>query len=153
MPQFILRTQATPDASRKLAKAAVCILAEAILSWETIHELDLILTEGCANVVRHGYKDGALEGDVQVVMDIAENAHVDISITDWGVGLEKNKAEPNDPGPLAEGGRGLFIMSKLSDEFEVTSDGNSTTLFVRKNVPAEHWKNTPDHQNEPRNDA
>ncbi|MFW5488825.1 MAG: ATP-binding protein [Desulfovibrio sp.] len=140
MSRFVLRTGATPEASRKLAKAAVCILADTILSWETIHELDLIMTEGCANVVRHGYRNGTLKGDVEMVLEIEDEKHVDISITDWGVGLEQDKTTPCDPGPLAEGGRGLFIMSELSDVFEVKSDENSTTLFVRKLIPADQWK-------------
>ncbi len=153
MPQFVLRTGATPEASRKLAKAAVCILADTILSWETIHELDLIMTEGCANVVRHGYRDGALKGDVEVVLDIRDCKYVDISITDWGVGLAQKKVTPCDPGPLAEGGRGLFIMSELSDVFEVKSTEESTTLYVRKLIPLDQWKNAPECDSEPSPDS
>ena len=140
MLEFTLRTTASPLSGRWLAKAAMSILSETIADEERLHEFDLVLSEGCANVVRHAYSEDS-PGIMEITLKIEPGDSVEISISDWGHGLDPDKLNISAPPPEAEGGRGLFIMTKLSDDVHVEQDDSGkNSISCRKVMDKSAWK-------------
>ena len=59
----VFRTESHPGDSRRLAKDVVDYLAAFLADGDVLHDLDIILTEACANVCRYAYggQPGPLE--------------------------------------------------------------------------------------------
>ncbi|GAB7079837.1 ATP-binding protein [Megalodesulfovibrio paquesii] len=136
---YSLRTRALPGPSRRLAKAAVALLAEAVTDRELLYNIDLALTEACANVVRHAYPDAHSTGDVEIILALRLGQHIDVEVADWGVGFPTWPVKVENARPDAEGGRGLFIMSRLASHFECRKGAHRNSVFMRMQVPAAHW--------------
>lgn len=137
--KYTLQTTAHPGASRRLARAAITILADCFEGEDLLHDLDLALTEACANVVRHAYKDCDL-GDLQIRLSISPGRTIELEIADWGPGFEAQVAEVSNADPEAHGGRGLFIISRLADEFQVKKRGNKTIVWMKKHIASDKWR-------------
>jgi anti-sigma regulatory factor (Ser/Thr protein kinase) len=129
---YQFKTTSSPAASRNLAKACVCVLAEYVDDPDVLHDLDLMVTEACANVCRHAY-DGA-EGELEIRLDPGSGKTVRIEVLDRGRGLPQGRIEPGLPPPDAEGGRGLFIISRLADVLEVLHREGTNVLRMEKNI-------------------
>lgn len=139
MISFVLRTQAVPCSSRRLAKAAVKIISDSIDDADTVFNLDLILSEACANVVRHAYRDiPAKDLEIVVFMELGDYIRLDIS--DWGRGFPELPVAVQNAAPTAEGGRGLYIMSELGDNFDIKSEQGKNTISIQINVEESLWK-------------
>ncbi len=136
---YYLTTRATSYASRRLAKAAVKILSDTISDRDTLFNLDLALSEACANVVRHAYRDIEPK-DLEIIIRVSPGNWIELEISDWGHGFPKWPVEPKNPEPEAEGGRGLYIMSELSDTFEVRKNDGKNTIYIHVIVKDEQWK-------------
>lgn len=138
MLDFRFSTLAVPQAARRLAKAAVAVLADSICAPDVVHDFDLALTEACANVVRHAYPRDA-PGPVEIVLRLIPGEAVEAVVTDFGIGPPEDIASKVSPGPDDEGGRGLFIIKSLMDEADLHRSGGRTDVSMRKAVPAELW--------------
>lgn len=127
-----------PGDSRKLAKEVVEYLARDHLAEpDDLHDLDIILTEACANVCRHAYGGGP--GKLEVRLAVNPGAWVELEIVDWGKGFNK-AARFENPGPDSEGGRGLYIMRMLSNLCRVHRRDNENVVFIHKDIGATRWK-------------
>ena len=135
---FTLRTTARPGASRKLAKAAVSILAETISDKDVLYNFDLALSEACANVVRHAYKDME-PGDLEIVIKVNRPQDVTLEVADWGKGFPVSPLDVKNARPEAEGGRGLFIMSELADAFDVRREDGKNIVALTINIGERQW--------------
>jgi len=113
------KTNSSPRESRMLAKQAVEYLSTLIADGEALHDIDIMLTEACANVVRHAY--GGKSGKLEVRLFVSPGEWVEIQVVDWGSGFQDGVRFEN-PGPDSEGGRGMFIISMLSNACEVRQD-------------------------------
>ena len=140
MFDFTLRTTATPTASRKLAKAALSVLTDFIGDKEQLFNFDLALTEACANVVRHAYGNTP-PGEISLHID--DPHFVEISISDWGRGFPAWPMDVKNAEPHAEGGRGLFIMSELCDDFHIQTHSGKKTIHLKKFIEEKSWKTLP----------
>lgn len=138
MTTFTLRTTAQPGTSRKLAKAAVTILAETISDKDVLYNFDLALSEACANVVRHAYK-GREPGDLEITLSIDRPGSITLEVADWGSGLHVKPHDVQNAQPEAEGGRGLFIMSELADTFDVRKDNGKNVVAITINIGESQW--------------
>ncbi|MFW5837822.1 MAG: ATP-binding protein [Desulfovibrionaceae bacterium] len=138
MPEFLLKTLSTPGNGRRLSKAAIHLLSDFIRDQDLLHDLDLALTEACANVVRHAYHEG--QGELEVVLGVEPGSHVELRIADWGAGLDPARVCYDAPEPTAEGGRGFFLMKNLSDELRIDALDGKNTIYIRKNLRKEQWK-------------
>lgn len=136
---YYLTTKATSYASRRLAKAAVKILSDTICDRDVLFNLDLALSEACANVVRHAYRNIEPQ-DLEIIIRMHHGNWIELEISDWGHGFPDWPVIPKNPEPEAEGGRGLFIMSELSDTFEVRQNEGKKTIFIQVMVKEEQWK-------------
>jgi anti-sigma regulatory factor (Ser/Thr protein kinase) len=87
------------------------VLEEHSVRPEAIERAKLVLGELVGNVVRHA------PGSVQIVVDMSAAAPV-LHIVDEGHGFESTAALPVDV--LSESGRGLFIVSELTQEFTIS---------------------------------
>lgn len=135
---YWLRCRALPGPSRRLAKTVVQLLGDVIADKELLYSIDLALAEACANVVRHAYT-GVPRGDVEIVITIFLMESLEVEVADWGIGFPSWPVTVQNALPDAEGGRGLFIMSKLSDFFECRKASARNSVFMRMLVPREKW--------------
>jgi anti-sigma regulatory factor (Ser/Thr protein kinase) len=138
MLRFKLKTQASPCAGRRLAKAAACILAESLADEGLLYDLELVLTEACANVVKHAYccREG---GDLVIRLRIEPRRYVEIEVEDRGIGIGA-VPDPVTPCPTSESGRGLYIISRLVDTMSISRRGTRNRMRFRKDIEEGSWK-------------
>jgi serine/threonine-protein kinase RsbW len=131
------RATSAPEQSRGVAREVVGFLSAYLSDGNILHDLDIMLTEACANVVRHAYGDA--EGSLEVRLSVEPGVFVDLEIVDWGSGFGQG-ARFENPGPESEGGRGLFIISMLSDAVEVKTRGLENIVAIHKRIGKNAWK-------------
>jgi serine/threonine-protein kinase RsbW len=105
-------------AVRRLLRCALSILH---VDRQSGADLEIALTEACANVVKHA--DGA--DKFEVLLNVAAD-RVAIDVVDNGNGFDAaglDAAGDGAPAPAAEGehGRGLFLIRALSDNVRMLS--------------------------------
>ena len=99
-----------------------CALSAFHVNREDGDDLELALTEACANVVRHATgADG-----IEVRLDVAEDRCA-IDVADNGAGFDADAVA--DPEPGSERGRGLFLIKALSDNVRMHSTPRSGSLI------------------------
>ncbi|MFZ5427962.1 MAG: SpoIIE family protein phosphatase [Thermodesulfobacteriota bacterium] len=126
-----------PQASRALAKDAVAAAAGFVADADTLHDLDIILTEACANVSRHAYGGGT--GPMEVRLKVNRGQSLELEVVDWGKGFGE-KISFENAAPDSECGRGMFIICKLSDSCEVKRRGRENVLRIIKEIRKDLWK-------------
>ncbi len=98
------------------------------LGEEFVEDVVLCVQEACKNAMR--YSRSAAGIHVQLTLD---DGALCIVVRDYGVGIAAGTLSVA-PAPLAENGRGLYIIRRLMDELDVrVSDG--TELRMVKRVP------------------
>lgn len=101
-----------------------CMLRDLGALPEDVDDLQLAVTEACANVVQHA------EGTSEYAFSIEIGASCgEIEVVDLGPGFE---ASLTAPGEDAESGRGLLLIRALVDELEVVADDAATRIVLRK---------------------
>jgi serine/threonine-protein kinase RsbW len=113
-------------AVRKLLRCALAVLH---VDRESGEDLELALTEACANVVNHA--DGA--DKFQVHLDVAGD-RCSIDVVDHGAGFDTTEfdaTEMDGSTPVAgsERGRGLFLIRALSDNVRLQSSPRRGSLI------------------------
>ncbi len=98
---------------------------------EKIEDIRLVVGEACNNAVLYGDKS---INEIRVIFSHDEKS-LFIEIIDKGYGFELDQYEnPNLDDPN-EGGFGIYIIKKLSDEFSFKSDKSSgTVLSIKFNI-------------------
>jgi serine/threonine-protein kinase RsbW len=101
-------------AVRRLLRCALSLLH---VDRQSGADLEIALTEACANVVKHA--DGA--DRFEVLLNVAAD-HVAIDVVDNGNGFDTAGLD-GAPAPAADGehGRGLFLIRALSDNVRMLS--------------------------------
>jgi serine/threonine-protein kinase RsbW len=109
-------------AVRRLLRCALTILH---VDRQSGADLEIALTEACANVVKHAAGADRFE----VRLDVAES-HCAIDVLDNGTGFDPAVAQ-GDMSPAAESerGRGLFLIKALSDNVRMHSAPRSGSLI------------------------
>jgi serine/threonine-protein kinase RsbW len=99
-----------------------CALSAFQVNRQDGDDLELALTEACANVVKHATgADG-----IEVRLDVAEDRCA-IDVADNGAGFDASAV--NEPTPDSERGRGLFLIRALSDNVRMQSTPRSGSLI------------------------
>jgi serine/threonine-protein kinase RsbW len=106
------REAGSVPAVRRLLRTALAILR---VDGESGDDLEIALTEACANVVKHA--DGAGKFEVQLDVDDRRCA---IEVLDDGLGFDPGAAEGR-PGDSHESGRGLYLIRALSENVRLQS--------------------------------
>jgi serine/threonine-protein kinase RsbW len=116
-----------------MREVAGCILEQLRTPDEAVGDVQLAVTEACANAVRHAV--GTAEYSVR--LGVSEDA-CEIEIIDVGPGFPdalpdlSNLPELAEADPDSESGRGLYLIRALVDEFEFTRDGGANAVRLTK---------------------
>jgi serine/threonine-protein kinase RsbW len=116
------------EARRWLVRVAV----EAGLSATEGHDLAVAFSEVCANVHRHAYR-GRRDGRVEVAVRVDAESLV-VSVDHHGERFDPRTYSPPDLSRAAEGGYGLYLISRLVDgvSFEGTERGGRVVLVKNR---------------------
>ncbi len=108
-------------AVRRLLRCALSVLH---VDRQAGMDLEIALTEACANVVKHA--DGA--DKFEVLLDVAEDGCA-IDVVDGGAGFDAAAAAAAAPEPGHDRGRGLFLIRALSENVRMYSTPRSGSLI------------------------
>ncbi len=137
MPRYTFSTEAQAAAGRDLARAAIFLLGEFVADEDLLFDLDLALTEASTNVVRHAYQSPG--GQLEITLDIRPGEHVVLEVVDTGPCIDQARVTFETPDPTCEGGRGFFLMKRLTDDFEILRSCDRNVIRMRKNIRKEAW--------------
>ncbi|WP_419782068.1 ATP-binding protein [Maridesulfovibrio sp.] len=140
MHRFVLETIPTPEDSREVARKAILILQDFIADEDLLHDMDLVLTEGCSNVARHAYEKNEDCNRLELTIVITPGKHIIFEIADWGKGLCSKSIDFSMPSPEAVGGRGMFIMSELMDSFELINEKGKNIIKLTRKLEEDQWR-------------
>lgn len=98
------------------------------------HHLNLVLTEAMANAIKHA---SAIDPDrgLHIRINISDNQLV-IRVYDCGQGFDLNAVTSPDfeSDPLAERGRGIFIIRSLMDSVKYKKTKSGNVLEMKKTL-------------------
>jgi serine/threonine-protein kinase RsbW len=122
-----LRVPAQLEAVAFVRCAIACLLDREDWPAESAGRVLLAANEALANAIEHGSPQG---GRVEVGLSVTRE-RADIRIVDQGVPGGPTPRCPIEPPPVtSERGRGLLIISRLADDFEVGPAGDGTQVHV-----------------------
>ncbi|CAN5817683.1 hypothetical protein BH23ACT10_BH23ACT10_00670 [soil metagenome] len=120
------RDRESVSAVRRIVSSA---MAEVGVERSCAADVELALTEGCANVVRH-----ATSTDRYRVVFQLNTTAARVTIADSGKGFAVN-GKQRMAGALAEGGRGVALMRMLMDEADFrVQEGRGTEVLLTKQI-------------------
>lgn len=91
--------------------------------------VELLLSEIVTNAIVHG--TDATACDARVLVDVEETANgLEVRVRDSGTGLKISQADA-DPSCLTESGRGLYLVSELSDAWGHDCGPEGSTVYFR----------------------
>jgi serine/threonine-protein kinase RsbW len=123
------RERESVSAVRRIVAGA---MAEVGVESSCAADVELALTEGCANVVRH-----ATSTDRYRVTFELDHRAAKVTIADSGRGFSLNGMH-RMAATLSEGGRGLAIMEMLMDEADFwVEEGQGTQVSLTKQIVLE----------------
>lgn len=137
--EYRLRCRAMAPAARRLARAALALVGDHVNGETVLYDLDLALTEACANVVEHAYPPGQ-PGDLEILLRLVRGEDVQVEVRDFGPGFSLDAKVPGAPAQDAESGRGVYIISRLMDEMAVRRDGEANVVGFTKRIGKDAWK-------------
>jgi anti-sigma regulatory factor (Ser/Thr protein kinase) len=110
-----------------LARTAIAAMAGGLGMQEpALGDLRTIVSEACANVVRHAYPGGGGSFDVEA---LADEGALTIVVRDFGQGIQPRFRNEQESLRL-----GLGLISSLSSHFEISggqAGGTEITMLVR----------------------
>jgi serine/threonine-protein kinase RsbW len=125
------------DSLEKISQFVVQSAKQAGLDDRSIYAVELAVDEACSNIIDHAYA-GEGKGDL-VCSVIVGDGEVTIILNDYGKPFDPDKIpRPAINVPLENlkpRGVGFYLMSKMMDEIQYTSnkkDGNTLTMVKRK---------------------
>jgi serine/threonine-protein kinase RsbW len=108
-------------AVRRLLRCALTVLH---VDRQSGTDLEIALTEACANVVKHA--TGADRFEVR--LDVAED-HCAIEVMDNGAGFDAGTVDGRSPAADSERGRGLYLIKALSENVRMHSTPRNGSLI------------------------
>jgi len=94
-------------------------------------EIVLCVNEALANVTRHAY-GGATDRPIAVSGEYQDGA-IEITIRDWGNGVNPAALPPKPHDPLTPGGLGLVCLRRLMDDVQYTPQSDGMVMKMRRN--------------------
>jgi len=115
-------------AARQSVDTALAVLGVAA---DQRYAICLLISEACTNVVRH-----AGTGDPFELTVAADPAGWTVTVTDFGVGVDRRVLERPLPAPSQVDGRGLYLMRSLADEvtLDVVAPRGTRVRMVKRLV-------------------
>lgn len=115
------------------------LLKRHIDNESALYEIDLALTEACANVARHAYPEEA-ERPMRIDVSLTPGQCVELVVTDRGRGLDPCLLGAGLPEATAEAGRGIPMMTDLCDEVRFECEGGENRVRLTKRIAAQFWR-------------
>ena len=94
------------------------------------HDLSVALSEVCSNAFRHSYGERT-DGRIDLEAEL-ENGRLSLTVRDYGVTFDLPEDDGSQPPELAEGGYGLFLIRRLTDDVKYTQMGVGTRVVLVK---------------------
>ncbi len=101
------------------------------LPAELTYDLLTCVQEAAKNALRFAATPCGVH--VSVTVDAGE---IQVSVRDYGAGIDFEQVSDLPPDPLSESGRGLFLLRTLMDEVEVRVEGG-TEVKLHKRLPGQ----------------
>ena len=123
----------TKTASLRIIENAIDEMTGAIgINQDNYGKILVATLEAVNNAIKHGNKE-IPEKLVDVVIEFIDN-ELRISVTDQGDGFDPARIpDPTLPANIEElSGRGVFLMTKLSDAITFNEKGNSVTMSFKE---------------------
>ncbi len=120
-------------ASLRIVENAIDEMTGAIgINQDNYGKILVATLEAVNNAIKHGNKE-VPEKLVDVVIEYIDN-ELRISVTDQGEGFDPSRIpDPTLPSNIEElSGRGVFLMSRLSDAITFNEKGNSVTMSFKE---------------------
>ena len=119
------------------ARAAAAAFASQLdPTMEELGDLRTAVSEAVTNAIVHAYPDSI--GKISMRMRILDEDSVEISVRDWGCGIEdveKAMTPLYTSGGEERSGMGFTIMGSFTDRLRVRSEpGRGTTVTMRKHI-------------------
>ena len=97
---------------------------------ELIDGIILCIEEACTNAIRHSGSQDEMEVALRF-----ESSDLLVEVVDRGLGFDLDGFDPDTvPDPLATGGRGLFLMTRLMDDLTVQRDHGFRVSMVKRGI-------------------
>lgn len=112
-----------------MRNVATCLLNDMRVPDDAQGDIQVAVSEACANVVRHA--EGTFDYEVSLAIG-PEGCEVEVA--DVGPAFDLPAAGGSDPDPDldAEAGRGLLLMRALVDDFQFIRDDDVNTVRLTK---------------------
>ncbi|WIY01333.1 ATP-binding protein [Amycolatopsis mongoliensis] len=114
---------ALPNEMAGLRRKLTQWLGEFPLDPESTHDITLATYEALANVVAHAYPDGRGWTRLQAART---GDTVTVTVTDTGCGIPATS--PRRAGLRTSGGRGLVLIEKVTDQSDIETGCDGTTV-------------------------
>jgi serine/threonine-protein kinase RsbW len=114
------RETASVSISRRIVRSALNALG---VVDDIRHDVELALTEACANVVQHA----AYSDEYEVLIGI-EDTTCSIDVVDSGHGYDEETLQATMPHPNAEEGRGLHLIRMLTENVRLAHHPKRGTI-------------------------
>jgi anti-sigma regulatory factor (Ser/Thr protein kinase) len=123
VPEIAVALPAVPESIPRSREVLEGLRGE--LDKSVLDDLRLIVSELVTNSIRHA---GLRTGDpITLEISVDEQA-IRLELRDRGRGFEPPPATPASP--FQESGWGLFLVSKLTDRWGVSTQGGVTTVWI-----------------------
>jgi serine/threonine-protein kinase RsbW len=108
-----------------MRNVATCVMRDVGAPSDVTEDIQLAVTEACANAVRHS--------DVHeyIVRLAVDDATCEVDVVDLGSGFDPASIASGD-GHELESGRGLFLMQELVDDLQFVRDHDGTHVRLKK---------------------
>ena len=114
-----------------MRNVASCVMGDIGAPQEATEDVQVAVTEACANAVRHSDV-----GEYVVRLEVADEI-CEIEVVDLGAGFDPGELQAPSGGDL-ESGRGLYLMEALVDDLHFARDDDGTHVRLTK-----RWTNAP----------
>ena len=116
--------------------AAACFAAQLDPTLDEVNDIKTAVSEAVTNAIVHAYPDTL--GKVVLKLRILPGQALEISVRDWGVGIE-DVEQARTPlfttGSDERSGMGFTIMESFMDTVKVRSKpGKGTTVIMRRSI-------------------
>ncbi len=120
------REAGTVPVVRRLCRSSFSSLG---IEDECSHDLELVVTEACTNVLKHA--SGKEEYEVKLCLS---GEACEIQVKDTGKGFDHEVYGREEAQTTAEGGRGIHLMRVLVDRLQFVSADSGTMVSLEKKL-------------------